>query len=112
MSDLEKITIVNLSEEYLKAIRDLEKKIGDDVCLVAIHKRDVLYVIEAKLSPNVWNRVDIVYPEIKNLKSYYNDYNNAKLSKSSLKTFLINNKVKLNLIKRPIRIRQIINTKD
>ena len=112
MSDLEKINIVALSEEDLKEIRDLEKKISDDICLVAVRKIDVLYVIEAKLSPNVWNRVDAVYPEIKELKPYYNNYDDAKASKSALKTFLIHNKVKLNITKRPVRIRQIINTKD
>ncbi len=112
MYDLEKITLVDLSEENLKKIRDLEKKIGNDICLVAVHKRDILYIIEAKLSPNVWEKVNIVYPQIKDLKSYYNDYDAAKTSKAGLKNFLIHNKVKLNITKRPVRIRQIINPKD
>ena len=45
------IKMANLSPEDLATIRALEKKLGDDICLVAVKKKDVLYALEAKVSP-------------------------------------------------------------
>jgi hypothetical protein len=104
------IKIARLEEKDIKTIQDLEKKLGDDICLVAVAKKNVLYAIEAKMAPNEWRPIDQVYPEIESLKTYYGDYEKAKTNKAALKTFLIHNQTKLSLKKRPIRIRQIVNT--
>ncbi len=105
---MEDIRIACLSEEDIQTIRDIEKKLGDEYCLVAVEKKNVLYVLEAKLGPTHWERVDHVYPDIDQLRAYYNDYNAAKDSKSALKRYLLGNKT--NLPKKPIRIRQIVGS--
>ena len=98
--------VADLSKEKLEDIRILESKLGDNICLVAMEKTGSMYVLEAKLAPNVWERVDKVYPELENLRSYYISQEDAHLTKSSLKK-LLNSPVKRNLKKRPIRIRKI-----
>ena len=108
--DTDEIKIASLDEEDIQIIRNLEKKLGSDICLVAVEKKDVLYALEAKMAPNDWQRVDWVYPQIDSLKAYYGDYEKAKANKAALKTFLIHNQTKMSLKKRPIRIRQIVNT--
>jgi hypothetical protein len=110
ISDSDDIKIALLGEKDINIIRDLEKKLGDNICLVAVEKKNVLYALEAKKGPNEWQRVDMVYPEIESLKAYYSDYEMAKANKAALKTFLIQNQSKLSEKKRPIRIRQIVNT--
>jgi len=112
MNDLDDIRIASLEEEDIQIIRELEKKLGDDICLVAVHKRDVIYALEAKMSPGEWQRVDEVYPEVKGLKAFYNQYETVKESKSALKRLLIANKATFKEKKRPIRIRQIVNSPE
>ncbi len=102
------VQFANLGPDEVATIKALEKKLGDDIRLVAVRSKAVLYVLEAKMAPNQWLRVDRAYPQIEKLKAYFNDYEAAKESKAALKRFLINNK--LSLRKRPIRIRQIVDT--
>ncbi len=110
MNGPDDLKIAQLSQKDLETIRALEKKLGDGIRLVAVEKEDVLYALDAKLGPNKWQRVDEIYPEIKNLKAYFKDYEKAKRAKADLKNFLITNKIKPALKKRPIRIRQIVDT--
>ncbi len=62
--------VADLNEEKLKNIQALEKDLGENICLVAIEKTGSLYVLEAKVAPNVRERVDKVYPELENLRAY------------------------------------------
>lgn len=110
MGSWDEVQFANLSPEEIATIKSLEKKLGDDISLVAVKSTAVLYVLEAKLAPNQWLRVDRVYPQIEQLKAYYSDYNHAKEAKAALKRFLINNKLSANIVKRPIRIRQVVDT--
>jgi len=112
MPDLDDLIIARLDEEDIRIIREVEKKLGDDICLVAVHKKDVIYALEAKMSPSQWRRVDEVYPEIENLKAFYSRYEQAKDAKSALKRFLISDKFKTREKKRPIRIRQIVSSSE
>ncbi len=98
--------IVKLSEEEVKAIKSLEQNLGGRFCLLAVEKAGGLYVIEAKLGPNHWERVDKVYSEIEGLKAYYTSKEDAQIAKSSLKS-LLSGKLKGTLKKRPIRIRKV-----
>lgn len=102
--------MAELDEEDIKEIRALEKRLGD-ICLVAVKKGGALYVLEAKMAPNVWQPVDRVYAGIENLKAYYSDEETAKLSKGALKSFLAAGK-KEGFPKRPIRIRKIIEDRE
>jgi len=110
MRDLDDIRIAALDEEDIQIIRELEQKLGDDICLVAVHKRDVIYALEAKMSPSEWRRVDEVYPEVEGLKAFFNHYDEIKESKAALKRLLIANKGKMKEKKRPVRIRQIVHS--
>jgi hypothetical protein len=110
--DPDDIKIANLSTEDIATIRALEKKLGDNICLVAVEKRDVLYAIEAKIAANRWCPVDEVYPEIKHLRAYYSVYEDAKEAKAGLKSYLIGQKATSKIVKRPIRIRQIVHAQD
>lgn len=110
MSGLDELRIATLSAEDIETIRTLEKKLGPDIRLVAVETKDVLYALEAKMAPNEWQRVDTVYPEIKGIKAYYSQKEAAKEAKGWLKGFLINNKLTPKPQKRPIRIRQVVNT--
>ena len=112
MKNLDDVKIAELSSKDIETIRTLEKKLGSDICLVAVKKKDVLYALEAKLAPNQWKRVDQVYPEITDLKAYYGDYQRAKESKAALKRLLIGHRRHPPLQKRPLRIRQIVSTGD
>ena len=98
--------IAEISEEKIETIRSLEKKLGDKVCLVALEKTGSLYVLEAKLAPNLWERVDKAYPEIGNLRAYYTSKEDAHITKSSLKK-LLGSKKNLKNKKHPIRMRKI-----
>ena len=98
--------VADLNEEKLKDIQALEKDLGENICLVALEKTGSLYVLEAKIAPNVWERVNEVYPELENLKAYYTSKEDAHLTKSSLKK-LLNSKKKQSLNKWPIRMRKI-----
>ena len=110
MTGLDDLKIATLSPVDLETIRDLEKKLGPTIRLVAVETEAVLYALEAKMAPNQWQRVDTVYPEIKDIKAYYAEYDAAKEAKGWLKGFLINNHLNPKPIKRPIRIRQVVNT--
>ncbi len=110
MTGLDDLKIAILSPEDLETIRTLEKKLGPNVRLVAVETKDVLYALEAKMAPNQWQRVDAVYPEIKDIKAYYAEHDTAREVKGWLKGFLINNTLNPKPIKRPIRIRQVVNT--
>ncbi|PQP35651.1 hypothetical protein C6A37_01430 [Desulfobacteraceae bacterium SEEP-SAG9] len=96
--------IAEINENKLKDIQVLEKQLGDNICLVALEKTGSLFVLEAKLGPNVWERVDKVYPELENLRAYFLSQEDAHLTKSSLKKLLIDAK---QIKKRPIRLRKI-----
>ncbi len=98
--------IANLKPEEIEAIKRLEESLGNRFCLLAVEKIESLYVLEAKIAPNVWEPVHKVYPQIEGLKAYYCSEEDAKLAKSSLKA-LLTGKLKGSLEKRPIRIRKI-----
>lgn len=98
--------VADLTEDKIKNIQDLEKQLGDNICLIAIEKFGELYVLEAKIAPNLWERADRVYPEIKDLRAYYTAHEDAHITKSSLKK-LLNSPVKKALLKRPLRIRRV-----
>ena len=110
MSGLDDLTFAALNPEDLETIRALEKKLGPNIRLVAVETKDVLYALEAKMAPNEWQRVDTVYPEIQDIKAYYANEEAAREAKGWLKGFLINNKLTPKPKKRPIRIRQVVNT--
>jgi hypothetical protein len=110
MSGLDDLKIAQLSPEDLETVRILEKKLGPNIRLVAVETKAVLYALEAKMGPNEWQRVDTVYPEIKDIKAYYAQEEPAKEAKGWLKGFLINNNLNPRPKKRPIRIRQVVNT--
>ena len=99
------LKIAELSSEYLEAIKELEKRLGD-ICLIAAEKIREVFVLEAKLGPNIWEPVDKVYPEIKGLKAVFFDEEDAKTSKAALKS-LLNSREQFKHKKRPIRIRKI-----
>jgi hypothetical protein len=71
MTGLDDLKIATLSADDLETIRTLEKKLGPTIRLVAVETRDVLYALEAKMGPNQWQRVDEVYPVIRDIKAYY-----------------------------------------
>jgi hypothetical protein len=98
------IKVAKLTQEDLKAIRDLEKSLGGKVCLLAVEKEGALYVLEAKMAPNRWKRVDHAYPEISDLRAFFKNHDDAHDAKASLKSFLSSPKGKT-LRKHPIRIR-------
>jgi len=98
-----KIEFADIPYEHIEKIRDLEKELGD-VCLLAVKKAESIYVLEAKVSPNHWEFVHKVYPEIKALRSYYDNLENAKAAKVALKNLLKSKKYEL--VKRPIRLRK------
>ena len=106
------IKIAKLSQAEIAVIRELEEKLGDNICLVAVEKKTVIYALEAKLAPNRWQRVDHAYPEIQGLKAYFGDYEIAKAAKNALKNYLGNPKVRRLIKKHPIRIRQIAHTQE
>ena len=110
MNGLDDLKIAKLSPEDLDTIRALERKLGPNIRLVAVETKCVLYALEAKLGPNRWQRIDTVYPQIKDIKAYYAQEALAKEAKGWLKGFLINNTLNPKPEKRPIRIRQIVNT--
>lgn len=110
MPGLDELNIATLNAEDIETIRALEKKLGPGIRLVAVETKDVLYALEAKMAPNEWQRVDTVYPEIKGIKAYYSRQETAKEAKGWLKGFLINNNLVPKPRKRPIRIRQVVNT--
>jgi len=64
-------------------------------------------VLEAKIAPNEWKRVDHIYKEVPDIKAYFRNENDAKLFKSKLKAYLKQYGNKTNLKKRPIRLRKI-----
>ena len=98
------VKVAQLSATDLKAIRDLEKSLGEKVCLLAVEKKGALYVLEAKMAPNQWERIDHVYPEIENLCAFFTRHEDAHDAKAALKSFLNSTKAKP-LQKKPIRIR-------
>jgi hypothetical protein len=102
------------SRDYMirQDLRTLEKKLGPTIRLVAVETRDVLYALEAKMGPNQWQRVDEVYPVIRDIKAYYAEEDAAREAKGWLKGFLINNTLHPKPKKRPIRIRQVVNTES
>lgn len=105
------VRVAQLSPAELQAIRDLEKSLGNKVCLVAVEKEGALYVLEAKLGPNQWERINRVYPEIPDLRAYFRRHEDAHDAKAALKSFLNSNKAK-HLRKRPIRIRLSVPLAD
>ncbi|MCX7822848.1 MAG: hypothetical protein N2260_05330 [Syntrophobacterales bacterium] len=98
--------IAKLKPEEIEAIQRLEEKLGNRFCLLAVEKAEKLYVIEAKIAPNLWERIDKVYPQLEGLKPYYDSEEDARLAKASIKS-LLSGKLKGSLEKRPIRIRKL-----
>lgn len=98
------VKVAQLSEAELQAIRDLERSLGDKVCLLAVEKEGALYVLEVKMAPNRWQRIDQAYPEIDGLRAYFQRHEDARDAKAALKSFLNSSKANA-LQKRPIRIR-------
>ena len=98
------IKVARLTQENLNAIRDLEKSLGDNICLLAVEKEGALYVLEAKMAPNRWERVDHAFPEIGDLRAFFQSHEDAHVAKTALKSFLNSPKGKA-FVKRPIRIR-------
>lgn len=98
------VKVASLPPEDLEAIRAFEKTLSSDVCLLAVEKSEALYVLEAKLAPNRWRRVDKTYPEISDLKAFYDRHQDAHEAKAALKAFL-NSAGARNITKHPIRIR-------
>lgn len=98
--------IAKLKPEEIEAIRRLEESFGNRFCLLAVEKAESLYVLEAKVAPNVWERIDKVYPQLEGLKPYYSSEEDAKLAKASVKSLLVG-KLKGLVEKRPIRIRKL-----
>jgi hypothetical protein len=98
------VKVAQLPPEDLEAIRAFEKTLSVNVCLLAVEKNEALYVLEAKLGPNRWQRVDRAYPEIGRLKAFYDRHEDAHEAKAALKAYL-NSKAARELTKRPIRIR-------
>lgn len=98
------VKVAQLSATDLQAIRDLEKSLGEKVCLLAVEKEGALYVLEAKTAPNRWDRIDHVYPEIEKLCAFFRRHEDAHDAKAALKSFLNSAKAK-SLQKKPIRIR-------
>jgi hypothetical protein len=112
MADLDDVKIAELAPADIQTIKALEAKLGPHICLVAVERRNVLYVLEAKLAPNRWQRVDQVYPDIERLRAYFKDHGDAKSSKAALKSYLKHHHANGVVVKRPIRIRQIVNTES
>lgn len=110
--DSDDIKIAQLSKADIAVIKTLEKKLGDNICLVAVEKKEVIYAVEAKLAPNQWQRVDHSYPEIEGLKAYFSNYDMAKDAKNALKSYLNSPQAKRMIKKHPLRIRQIVHTQD
>lgn len=110
MTEMDDVTIARLDEDDIRIIRELEKKLGDDICLVAVNRKDVIYALEAKMAPNDWQRVDAVYPEVEDLKAYYSRFAQAKDAKSALKRLLLNPKFRTREKKKPIRIREVVSS--
>ena len=102
---MKEISLADLSEEELKAVKALEKELGR-ICLVAVERTEALYAVEAKLGPNSWVPVNRAFPELAGLASYYADRNDAQAAKSSLKSLLAG-RPELRRMKKPIRIRKI-----
>jgi hypothetical protein len=105
----EDLIIASLNPEDVEEIQRLEKKLGPTICLVAVEKTETIYALEAKMAPNEWRRVDAVYPEIKDLKAFYDEHEMVKAAKGWLKGFLINNNLFPKPKKRPIRIRKVVD---
>ncbi|MDJ0782844.1 MAG: hypothetical protein QNJ22_12795 [Desulfosarcinaceae bacterium] len=103
----EALVYADLTTEQMAIVAAAEEQLPADVRLVAVKRTSEMFVLEAKLAPNEWLRVDQVYPEIEDLKSFYSDGEACKAAKAALKGFLISNKLKPQLKKRPIRIRVI-----
>ena len=112
MKQGEELEFADLSAEEMAVVAAAEKKLPPDVRLVAVKRASEMYALEAKLAPNEWLRVDKVYPEIEGLKSFYSDADACKTAKAVLKNFLINNKLKPQPKKRPIRIRVIRGSEE
>ncbi len=98
------VKVAKLRPEDLEAIRNFEKTLKGDVCLLAVEKSEALYVLEAKLAPNRWRRVDLTYPEIADLRAFFDNHPDAHDAKAALKAYL-NSSGARHLTKRPIRIR-------
>lgn len=110
MNQGDELVYADLTPEQMAVVAAAEKKLPSDVRLVAVKRTSEMYVLEAKLAPNEWLRVDHVYPEIEDLKSFFSDGEICKAAKAALKGFLISNKIKPPLKKRPIRIRVVRST--
>jgi hypothetical protein len=107
MSQGDELEFADLTPEQMAIVAEAERKLPAEVRLVAVKRTGAMYVLEAKLAPNEWRRVDLVYPEIEDLKSFYRDGEACKAAKAVLKGFLISNRLKPQFIKRPIRIRVV-----
>ncbi len=105
------VKVAQLSPAEIKAIRDLEKSLGGKVCLLAVEKEGALYVLEAKLAPNHWERIDRVYPEIPDLRAFFRRHEDAHDAKAALKSFLNSPRARA-FQKRPIRIRLSVPLAD
>ncbi len=98
------VKVAQLHPEDLEAIRNFEKTLKGNICLLAVEKSEALYVLEAKLAPNRWQRVDRTYPQINDLAAFFDSHQDAHDAKAALKAYL-NSTGARHLTKRPIRIR-------
>jgi hypothetical protein len=54
------------------------------------------------IEPNHWESIELVYPEIDNLKAYYNSAEEARIAKRAS-----HYQKKHGIVKRPIRVRKV-----
>ena len=95
---------VSLTPDQHRKLAALEDKLG--FCLFAVENPESLYVLEAKLAPNVWRKVTKVYPDIRELKDFYLEREEAHNAKSRLKRIL-GTKPEFRSRKKPIRNRKV-----
>ncbi len=100
-----RFSLAYLSPEQMAQVKALEDKL-DNVRLLPIGKEQEIFVLEAKMGPNEWQPVHLVYPEVEGLACCYFSENDAALAKSSLKSML-RRRGPLQHRKRPIRVRKV-----
>ncbi len=99
------ITMARLTPEQLEKLKALEAEM-DGIRLLAVDHVDALFAVEAKMAPRVWIPVHQVYRDIPGLRSYFQDRDEAMLTKNALKDLLRHGKAS-DERKRPIRVRKV-----
>ncbi|MCG8619145.1 MAG: hypothetical protein MI802_23220 [Desulfobacterales bacterium] len=103
---MRKFKSAKLQEEQIKDLKGLEKKLGDDVYVIAIEKPSPpQFLLEAKISPKTWEMIDKVYPDM-DVPSSYPSKDEAFAVKSKLKV-LLSGKWAKKYKKCPIRVREV-----